>query len=136
LDTISLCAFHYRFNNFYRQDTIPSLTQWYAIDVHLLTPQVDGLRQSGSRARRFNILKPLYRHENAKFEAATKYMFEVADTIIAERKKAGPEGKKNDLLQKMLDGIDPVSREGLSNENIRYQMITFLIAGYQSRLRP
>jgi cytochrome P450 / NADPH-cytochrome P450 reductase len=57
-------------------------------------------------------------------------MFEVADTIIAERKQAGPDGKKNDLLQKMLDGIDPVSREGLSDENIRFQMITFLIAGY------
>ena len=56
-------------------------------------------------------------------------MFEVADTIIAERKQSGPEGKKNDLL-KMLDGIDPVSREGLSDENIRFQMITFLIAGY------
>lgn len=58
-------------------------------------------------------------------------MFEVADSIIAERKQAGPDGKKNDLLQKMLDGIDPVSREGLSDENIRFQMITFLIAGYE-----
>jgi cytochrome P450/NADPH-cytochrome P450 reductase len=58
-------------------------------------------------------------------------MFEVADTIIPERKQTGPEGKKNDLLQKMLDGIDPVSRERLSDENIRYQMITFLIAGYR-----
>ena len=44
-------------------------------------------------------------------------MFEVADTVIAERKQAGLEGKHNDLLQKMLDDIDPVMREGLSDEN-------------------
>jgi cytochrome P450 / NADPH-cytochrome P450 reductase len=91
---------------------------------------VDGLRQAGDRSRRFKVLKPLYRHENAMFDKHVNYMFDVADTIIQDRKKAGPEGKKNDLLQRMLDGIDPVSREGLSDENIRYQMITFLIAGY------
>jgi cytochrome P450/NADPH-cytochrome P450 reductase len=29
----------------------------------------------------------------------------------------------------MLDGRDPVTKEGLSDQNIRYNMITFLIAG-------
>jgi len=56
-------------------------------------------------------------------------MNSIADGVIAERKAAGPEGKKNDLLQKMLDGRDPVTKEGLSDQNIRYNMITFLIAG-------
>jgi len=57
-------------------------------------------------------------------------MNSIADGIIAERKKAGPDGKRNDLLQKMLDGRDPVTKEGLSDQNIRYNMLTFLIAGY------
>ena len=56
-------------------------------------------------------------------------MNSVADGVIAVRKKGGPEAKRNDLLQKMLDGRDPVTKEGLSDENIRYQMLTFLIAG-------
>lgn len=90
---------------------------------------MDGLRQAGGRSRRFNVLKPLYYHENAMFDKHVDYMFSVADAIIQDRKKAGAQGKKNDLLQRMLDGIDPVSREGLSDENIRFQMITFLIAG-------
>jgi cytochrome P450 / NADPH-cytochrome P450 reductase len=56
-------------------------------------------------------------------------MNSIADGVIAERKAAGSAGKKNDLLQKMLDGRDPVTKEGLSDQNIRYNMITFLIAG-------
>jgi hypothetical protein len=69
---------------------------------------VDGLRQSGNRARRFNVLKSLYRHENALFDAHVNFIFQVADEVIAERKEAGLE--KEDLLQRMLDGRDPVSR--------------------------
>jgi cytochrome P450 / NADPH-cytochrome P450 reductase len=79
--------------------------------------------------KRLKVLKPLYRHDDARFEADIELMNSIADGVIAERKAAGPAGKKNDLLQKMLDGRDPVTKEGLSDKNIRYNMITFLIAG-------
>src|SRR5215470_2526464 len=32
----------------------------------------------------------------------------------------------------MLNGRDPQTGEGLSDENIRYQMVTFLIAGHET----
>lgn len=82
--------------------------------------------------KRLNVLKPLYRHADARFEEDIELMNSIADGIIAERKKAGPEGRRNDLLQKMLDGHDPVTKEGLSDLNIRYNMLTFLIAGYSA----
>jgi cytochrome P450/NADPH-cytochrome P450 reductase len=56
-------------------------------------------------------------------------MLSTADEVIAGRRRAGLDGKVDDLLQKMLDGLDPVSNEGLDDQNIRYNMITFLIAG-------
>ena len=44
----------------------------------------------------------------------------------------GVAARKNDLLGLMLQGRDPVTGEGLSDENIRYQMVTFLIAGHET----
>jgi hypothetical protein len=38
-------------------------------------------------------------------------------------------------LQKILDDIDPVLREGLSDENIRYPMATFLNAASLEKRR-
>jgi cytochrome P450 / NADPH-cytochrome P450 reductase len=86
--------------------------------------------------KRLKILKPAYRHDDERFESNIELMNSIADTLIAERKRGGEAAKRNDLLQKMLDGRDPVTKEGLSDLNIRYNMLTFLIAGYVSfRLR-
>lgn len=52
----------------------------------------------------------------------------VCDEIIAER-RANPKPDEHDVLDRMLFGKDAKTGEGLSDENIRYQMITFLIAG-------
>jgi hypothetical protein len=35
----------------------------------------------------------------------------------------------NDLLDRLLSGRDPKTGQGLSDENVMYQLITFLIAG-------
>lgn len=58
-------------------------------------------------------------------------MNKLVDDIIAERRKGG-ERVENDLLNYMLDGVDKVSGESLSDENIRYQINTFLIAGHET----
>lgn len=52
----------------------------------------------------------------------------VCDEIIAER-RANPKPDEHDVLDRMLFGKDAKTGEGLSDENIPYQMITFLIAG-------
>jgi cytochrome P450/NADPH-cytochrome P450 reductase len=57
-------------------------------------------------------------------------MFSLVDKIIAERKQQGSDVE--DLLAHMLEGIDPESGQGLDDENIRYQIITFLIAGHET----
>jgi cytochrome P450/NADPH-cytochrome P450 reductase len=46
---------------------------------------------------------------------------------VAERKKSGD--GRNDLLDRMLNGRDPKTGQGLSDENIMYQLLTFMIAG-------
>lgn len=57
-------------------------------------------------------------------------MKKLVDDIIQERKKQDKTG--NDLLSLMLHAKDPETGERLSDENIRYQIITFLIAGHET----
>jgi cytochrome P450/NADPH-cytochrome P450 reductase len=56
----------------------------------------------------------------------------LVDSIIAERKQQGDAADNTDLLGRMLEGRDPSTREGLDEENIRNQCITFLIAGHET----
>ncbi len=67
--------------------------------------------------------------EHRQFHEDTTYMNSLVDEIIAERKAGGGESETNDLLSSMLTGVDKETGEHLSDINIRYQIITFLIAG-------
>lgn len=58
-------------------------------------------------------------------------MFSLVDQIIEER-KASSAPEEVDLLARMLNGKDPETGEMLDDENIRYQIITFLIAGHET----
>ncbi len=53
------------------------------------------------------------------------------DELIAERKQNGDHGE-DDLLSHMLKGVDPETGASLDDENIRFQIITFLIAKYEN----
>jgi cytochrome P450/NADPH-cytochrome P450 reductase len=60
-------------------------------------------------------------------------MDELVDRIIKERKEQGAlAAAKKDLLQCMLTGVDKQSGERLDDLNIRYQIITFLVAGHET----
>ncbi|MGH1335979.1 MAG: bifunctional cytochrome P450/NADPH--P450 reductase [Aureispira sp.] len=120
LDTIALCAFNYRFNSFYRDEMHPF--------VHSM---VEGLIEAGEKNRRLPFQGDLMFWNRKKYENNIDYMNRVADAII-EKRKENSEGKFDDLLGKMLSSKDPITGEGLSDENIRYQMITFLIAGHET----
>jgi len=52
--------------------------------------------------------------------------------LVETRQKSG--GRSDDLLDTMLYGRDPVTGLGLTAENIRYQLVTFLIAGHEVSL--
>ena len=52
--------------------------------------------------------------------------------IIEERRKSGALGTINDLLDRMLTGVDRQSGEKLDETNIIAQCITFLVAGHET----
>jgi cytochrome P450/NADPH-cytochrome P450 reductase len=121
LDTIALCAFDYRFNSFYKEEMHPF--------VHSM---VESLGEAADKGRRLPIQDRAMFWTRKKYENNIDYMNRVADVIIEKRKEDGVENGKNDLLSKMLMGKDPETGEGLSDENIRFQMLTFLIAGHET----
>ncbi|WP_370618462.1 cytochrome P450 [Mumia sp. Pv 4-285] len=53
------------------------------------------------------------------------------DDIVRSRRTAATTGG-DDLLGIMLDQAHPVTGERLSDENIRYQILTFLVAGHET----
>ncbi|KAH7322064.1 cytochrome P450 [Rhizoctonia solani] len=118
-DTIALCTFNHRLNSFYT-DTEPIFVKAMG----------EFLTESGMRAMKPNFLKALPFGANTKYTENIKIMSTLADQIIEDRKKHPIE--KKDLLNAMLLGKDPQTGQGLSDENIRAQMLTFLIAGHET----
>jgi cytochrome P450/NADPH-cytochrome P450 reductase len=119
LDTIGVCGFGYRFNSFYREDFHPFIA---ALTRTLETTQtMRGI--PGEKMFKGDAIKQLHRDAN--------YMNNLVDEIIRERQRGGSDGPE-DLLDFMLSGRDAVTGERLSDENIRYQINTFLIAGHET----
>ena len=121
LDTIALCAFDYRFNSFYQNEMHP-----------FVDAMVDALKEAGNRARRPELINRAMLASERRYQADIKELHEVADQLIAERRRDPRAHDKDDLLARMLSAKDPVTGEGLSDENVRFQMVTFLIAGHET----
>ncbi len=119
LDTIGVCGFGYRFNSFYREDFHPFIE---ALNRTLDTTQ----KMRGIPGEKF-----LKRQQIEMLAKDATYMNNLVDEIIAERRHTGgTEG--DDLLDFMLSGRDALTGERLSDENIRFQINTFLIAGHET----
>ncbi|PFA13019.1 bifunctional cytochrome P450/NADPH--P450 reductase [Bacillus cereus] len=119
LDTIGLCGFNYRFNSFYREQPHP-----------FIMSMVRSLEDSMNRLQRTNPNDPSYEKENLQLQEDIQFMNELVDKIIEDRRISGEKG--NDLLTHMLNGKDQETGKSLDDENIRYQIITFLIAGHET----
>ncbi|REK76762.1 bifunctional cytochrome P450/NADPH--P450 reductase [Paenibacillus paeoniae] len=120
LDTIGLCGFNYRFNSFYREHHSP-----------FIVSMVRALNEAMLKSSRLDIQNLFMVKTRKQFEADIGTMFSLVDKIIEER-KASATGEETDLLARMLRGKDPDTGEKLDDENIRYQIITFLIAGHET----
>lgn len=120
LDTIALCGFNYRFNSFYREDSHP-----------FVASMVRALDEALNQAQRLGIQDKLMVKTRKQFKQDIDFMFSQVDKIIAERQANGSQGEK-DLLSHMLHGKDSETGETLEAENIRYQIITFLVAGHET----
>ncbi|MBU2659739.1 bifunctional P-450/NADPH--P450 reductase [Bacillus cabrialesii] len=120
LDTIGLCGFNYRFNSYYRETPHP-----------FINSMVRALDEAMHQMQRLDVQGKLMVRTKRQFHHDIKTMFLLVDSIIAERRANGDQDEK-DLLARMLNVEDPETGEKLADENIRFQIITFLIAGHET----
>ncbi|NGP60472.1 bifunctional cytochrome P450/NADPH--P450 reductase [Paenibacillus thiaminolyticus] len=120
LDTIGLCGFDYRFNSYYRETPNP-----------FIVSMVRALDEAMHYGSRLPIQNKLMLISKRQYERDIQSMFSLVDKIIAERKASGDQGG-TDLLARMLTAKDPETGQQLDDQNIRYQIITFLIAGHET----
>ena len=121
LDTIALCGFDYRFNSFYRDTPHP-----------FVLAMLNTLETAQAVARELPIQAKLKPGRAKKVRADQQFMVATVRHIIEERRKSGALGQVNDLLDRMLTGVDRQSGEKLDETNIIAQCITFLIAGHET----
>lgn len=122
LETISRCAFSRDFGSFTRSTVHPFVD---AMVAALTT----GLRKG------MITTVPGHRVMERRIDRANAHHFayidELVDGLIRERRDAA-DTRHGDLLDLMLDTAHPVSGERLSDRNIRYQILTFLVAGHET----
>jgi cytochrome P450 / NADPH-cytochrome P450 reductase len=121
LDTIALCSFSYRFNSLYSDEMHP-----------FVGAMVRSLVESGERGSRLPLQTRLMLRTRHQYDEDKRLMYEVADQLIAGRRRNPSPEDAEDILDTMLTAADPHSGERLSDENVRYQLVTFLIAGHET----
>lgn len=121
-EAIGYAGFHSRFHCVNAKETPP-----------FVQAMVDVLEVAMEQTRnllpdRFHVLQ---RH---KKDAASKVLSDTVDQIISERKgmMQRNEAVPNDMLQIMLTARDRQTGQRLPDDNIREQLITFLIAGHET----
>ena len=122
LDTIGLCGFDYRFNSFYREEAHP-----------FVQAMIRTLGESLLQANRLPLQEALLFRNHRRQQQDIAHMNAVVDRLIQER-RSDPDAlaTKSDLLNFMLTGVDKKTGQGLDDVNIRYQILTFLIAGHET----
>lgn len=119
LDSIAIAGFGHRFNSFERDE----------LDSFLVALG-RALSEALNVITRMPIQRRFARRAAAQYEADIAEMNALVDGIIADRRVNPNDGR--DLLNLMLTAIDPETGEGLDDLNIRYQVLTFLIAGHET----
>src|SRR5262249_60078000 len=100
---------------------------------HALTgARVRALSEAGGRARRLPIQTTLMMRTQRQYEADGRFMHAVTEELIAKRRKMPEDEAPRDLLGLMLNAKDTVTGERLDDINIRYQLLTFLIARHET----
>ena len=123
LETITLCGFGVRFNTL-QQDALHPF----------LAAMVRVLDEAMGRLTRLRFISRLRWSANQQFRDDIAFMHGMVDDLVRERRQASADSRaaSRDLLGLMLDAEDPVTHQRLPDENIRFQVITFLIAGHET----
>jgi cytochrome P450/NADPH-cytochrome P450 reductase len=119
LDSIAIAGFGHRFDSF-EKDELDSFLEALG----------RALGESLNMITRLPLQNRLAKRAQRQFDADVAEMNALVDGIIADRRKRPTEGK--DLLNLMIAAVDPETGEGLDDVNIRYQVLTFLIAGHET----
>ncbi|WP_369167386.1 bifunctional cytochrome P450/NADPH--P450 reductase [Streptomyces sp. R28] len=120
LDTIGLCGFGYDFESFSREEPHPFVT---ALSRALGFAQDKAESIPGTE---------LFKWKQAEqFREDVALMQGLVDDVIRQRRASG-DPSTDDLLGRMLHTRDAVTGEPLDDANIRYQAITFIIAGHET----
>ncbi len=119
LDSIAIAGFGYRFNSFAKEDLDP-----------FLESLATALTESMNKTTRLPIQQTFAFASKERLANAIETMNRLVDQVIAERRANPADG--GDLLSLMLDAKDPDTGEELDDLNIRYQILTFLIAGHET----
>ncbi|MFC3711713.1 bifunctional cytochrome P450/NADPH--P450 reductase [Sphingoaurantiacus capsulatus] len=119
LDSIAIAGFDHRFHSFQKEQLDP-----------FLEAMGSALGEAMQRLTRLRIQQRFAGKELKQFEADIAMMNDLVDGIIAERRKTPAD--TNDLLNLMLTAVDAETGEALDDVNIRYQVLTFLIAGHET----
>jgi cytochrome P450/NADPH-cytochrome P450 reductase len=121
LDTIGLCAFSYRFNSFYSEKPQP-----------FVAAMQEALTVATSNLSKLPIQRRLMFRRTRRLHEDISVMNGLVDRLIRERQADPGQARHTDLLQAMLTGVDRQSGEKLDIVNVRYQILTFLIAGHET----
>lgn len=123
LDTLALCAFNFRFNSFYQEG------QHAFVDAML-----ESLIESSARTKRPAVLNNALLHRQRALDEALAIIQKTTEEVVQKRKAMHARGEQSpqDLLERMLKNADPVTGEKLGDENIRHQLVTFLVAGHET----
>ncbi len=111
-------------------------TRFFRTDTDDPVPFVEALRNvlrdtwKGQRRVLPAVFYPVAKRKRRRADAT---LSETLDAIICERRAAfGRGATTNDILQRMLTGRDAVTGKSLPDENIRYQLLTFLGASLET----
>ena len=117
---IGLCAFGFRFNNFYSEHSHPFVDQ-----------MSDVLVEAGRRGNRLAIENKLRVFSAATLQDNITKMHDLCEEVIADR-LANPQPDAQDLLNPMLNGVDKETGEKMTKESVKFNMVTFLVAGHET----
>ncbi len=122
LETISRAAFSRDFGSFTREDP------------HPFVPAMVAALRAGQRKGFLNAMPGaglLGRRLNRRNAHHQTYVDSMIDDIIAQRRQ-DDDLEDRDLLGIMLSTAHPDSGQRLEDRNIRYQILTFLVAGHET----
>ncbi|KAL6809711.1 cytochrome P450 [Trichoderma sp. SZMC 28015] len=121
LDTVALCSMGFRFNSYYRDDMHPFIKAMYAV-----------LKAAGDRNMRV-LPSILHKSADRKFESNIAILRSTAGQVLAARQKSpDATGDPKDLLNAMINGVDPKTGRKMTEQSIIDNLITFLVAGHET----